>query len=169
MTFEHVEVDADAVIGEVGAGDKVLARVLDAGRAGAASEMVGLGGAAMAMTVDYLRQRKQFGRLIGEFQALQHRAAHLYSELEIARSAALKAQQLLDEGSEEAEAMVSAAKAKAGWASTLAVQEGVQMHGGIGMTDEYDIGLFMKRDRALNELFGDANYHADKLARLRGY
>ena len=169
MVFDAVEVDADAVIGEVGAGDKVLARVLGAGRAGAASEMVGLGGAAMAMTVDYLRQRKQFGRLIGEFQALQHRAAHLYSELEIARSAALKAQQLLDEGSDEAEAMVSAAKAKAGWASTLAVQEGVQMHGGIGMTDEYDIGLFMKRDRVLNELFGDASYHADRLARMRGY
>jgi alkylation response protein AidB-like acyl-CoA dehydrogenase len=169
MRFEDVEVDADAVIGELGGGEALLTRVLNAGRAGAASEMVGLGGAAMAMTVDYLRQRKQFGRLIGEFQALQHRAAHLYAELEIARSAAIKAQQLLDEDSEEADAMVSAAKAKAGWASTLAVQEGVQMHGGIGMTDEYDIGLFMKRDRALNELFGDANYHADRLARMKGY
>ncbi|MFL6846482.1 MAG: acyl-CoA dehydrogenase family protein [Allosphingosinicella sp.] len=173
LDFQGVEVDADAVIGEVGQGEAVLGRVLNAGRAGAASEMVGLGSAAMAMTVDYLKQRKQFGKLIGEFQALQHRAAHLYSELEIARSAALKAQQLLDAneegGSEEAEAMVSVAKAKAGRASTLAVQEGVQMHGGIGMTDEYDIGLYMKRDRALNELFGDANYHADKLARMRGY
>jgi alkylation response protein AidB-like acyl-CoA dehydrogenase len=169
MDFQGVEVDADAVIGEVGGGAEVLGRVLNAGRAGAASEMVGLGTAAMGMTVDYLKQRKQFGRLIGEFQSLQHRAAHLYSELEIARTATLKAQQLLDEGSEEAEAMVSVAKAKAGWASTLAVQEGVQMHGGIGMTDEYDIGLYMKRDRALNELFGDPNYHADKLARMKGY
>src|SRR4051794_406603 len=169
MTFRDVEVDADAVVGEVGEGDGVLRRVLDAGRAGAASEMVGLGTAAMGMTVDYLKQRKQFGRLIGEFQALQHRAAHLYSELEIARAAALKAQQLLDEDSNEAEAMVSVAKAKAGAASRLAVQEGVQMHGGIGMTDEYDIGLYMKRDRVLNELFGDAAYHADRLARMRGY
>jgi alkylation response protein AidB-like acyl-CoA dehydrogenase len=169
MTFENVEVDADAVIGELGQGEEVLNRVMNAGRAGAASEMVGLGSAAMAMTVDYLKQRKQFGRLIGEFQVLQHRASHLYSELEIARSAALKAQQLLDEGSGEAEAMVSVAKAKAGRASTLAVQEGVQMHGGIGMTDEYDIGLYMKRDRVLNELFGDPNYHADKLARMKGY
>ncbi|HEX5184175.1 MAG TPA: acyl-CoA dehydrogenase family protein [Allosphingosinicella sp.] len=169
MEFRRVEVDADAVIGEVGQGEAVLKRVLNAGRAGAASELVGLGSAATAMTVDYLKQRKQFGRLIGEFQALQHRAAHLYSELEIARSAALKAQQLLDEGSPEAEAMVSVAKAKAGQASALAVQEGVQMHGGIGMTDEYDIGLYMKRDRALDELFGDANYHADKLARMKGY
>jgi alkylation response protein AidB-like acyl-CoA dehydrogenase len=169
LDFADVEVDADAVIGEVGQGGEVLTRVLNAGRAGAASEMVGLGSAAMAMTVGYLRQRKQFGRLIGEFQALQHRASHLYSELEIARAAALKAQQLLDEGSDEAEAMVSVAKAKAGRVSTLAVQEGVQMHGGIGMTDEYDIGLYMKRDRVLNELFGDPNFHADKLARMRGY
>jgi alkylation response protein AidB-like acyl-CoA dehydrogenase len=169
MGFDRVEVDADAVIGEVGAGEAVLGRVLNAARAGAASEMVGVGAGAMAMTVDYLKQRKQFGRAIGEFQALQHRAAHLYGELEIARAAALKAQQLLDEGGDEAEAMVSVAKAKAGRTATLAVQEGVQMHGGIGMTDEYDIGLYMKRDRVLNELFGDPNYHADRLARMKGY
>jgi alkylation response protein AidB-like acyl-CoA dehydrogenase len=169
MVFDGVEVDADAVIGEIGQGERVLGRVLNAARAGAASEMVGVASGAMAMTVDYLKQRKQFGRLIGEFQALQHRAAHLYGEVEIARAATLKAQQLLDEGSAEAEAMVSVAKAKAGRVATLAVQEGVQMHGGIGMTDEYDIGLYMKRDRVLNELFGDANYHADKLARMMGY
>ncbi|TMJ12500.1 MAG: acyl-CoA dehydrogenase [Alphaproteobacteria bacterium] len=169
MTFDGVEVDSDAVVGEVGGGEAVLKRVLNAGRAGASSELVGLGSQAMAMTVDYLKQRKQFGKLIGEFQALQHRAAHLYSELEIARSAAIKAQQLLDEGAEDAELMVSVAKAKAGRTSALAVQEGVQMHGGIGMTDEYDIGLYMKRDRVLNELFGDANYHADKVARMKGY
>jgi alkylation response protein AidB-like acyl-CoA dehydrogenase len=170
LDFNGVEVDADAVIGEVDQGGPVLARVLDAGRAGASSEMVGVASGAMAMTIDYLKQRKQFGRMIGEFQALQHRAAHLYSELEIARAATLKAQQLLDEGGETAaEAMVSVAKAKAGRVSTLAVQEGVQMHGGIGMTDEYDIGLYMKRDRVLNELFGDPNYHADKLARIRGF
>jgi alkylation response protein AidB-like acyl-CoA dehydrogenase len=169
IDLEGVEVDADAVVGEVGGGEAILKRLLNAGRAAAASEMVGVGLASMDMTVDYLKQRKQFGKLIGEFQALQFRAAHLYSELEIARAATLKAQQLLDEVSDEAEAMVSVAKAKAGRASTLAVQEGVQMHGGIGMTDEYDIGLYMKRDRALNELFGDANYHADKLARMKGY
>ena len=169
LDFNAVEVDADAVIGEVGQGEAILSRVLRAGRVGAASEMVGVGSAAMGMTVDYLKQRKQFGRLIGEFQALQFRQAHLYSELEIARAATLKAQQLLDEGSDAAEAMVSVAKAKAGRVSTLAVQEGVQMHGGIGMTDEYDIGLYMKSDRILNELFGDPNYHADRVARLNGY
>ena len=169
MMFNEVEVDADAVVGEVGGGEIVLSRLLKAGRAGASAELVGVGTASMDMTVDYLKQRKQFGKYIGEFQALQFRAAHLYSELEIARAATLKAQQLLDEGSEDAEAMVSVAKAKAGRASQLAVQEGVQMHGGIGMTDEYDIGLYMKRDRVLNELFGDPAYHADRLAKLKGY
>ena len=132
MIFDKVEVDADAVVGEVGGGAAVLSRALNAGRTGAAAELVGVGSASMDMTVDYLKQRKQFGRLIGEFQALQFRAAHLYSELEIARAAVMKAQQLLDEGSPDAEAMVSVAKAKAGRASQLAVQEGVQMHGGIG-------------------------------------
>ena len=109
------------------------------------------------------------GKLIGEFQGLQHRAAHLYSELEIARAAVIKAQQLLDAGSEKAELMVSVAKAKAGTTTNLAVREGVQMHGGIGMTDEYDIGLYMKRDRALAEFMGDAYYHAERVAQLSGY
>jgi alkylation response protein AidB-like acyl-CoA dehydrogenase len=169
LSFENVAVDADAVVGEVGGGAAVLSRALNAGRTGAAAELVGVGTASLEMTVHYLKQRKQFGRLIGEFQALQYRAAHLYSELEIARAATLKAQQLLDEGAAEAEAMVAVAKAKAGRASQLAVQEGVQMHGGIGMTDEYDIGLYMKRDRVLNELFGDPAFHADALARMKGY
>ncbi|MGZ8348966.1 MAG: acyl-CoA dehydrogenase family protein [Allosphingosinicella sp.] len=169
LTFDNVEVDADAVVGEVGGGGEVLQRVLDAGRVGAAAELIGVGSAAMDMTVDYLKQRKQFGRLIGEFQVLQHRAAHLYSELEIARAATLKAQQLLDDASPDAGLMVAVAKAKAGRASQLAVQEGVQMHGGIGMTDEFDIGLYMKRDRVLNELFGDPAFHADQLAKMKGY
>ncbi|RJF85912.1 acyl-CoA dehydrogenase family protein [Sphingomonas cavernae] len=167
--FDGVEVDGGAVIGEVDNGWAVLTRLLDAGRAGAAAELVGVGAGAMDMTVEYLKQRKQFGRLIGEFQALQHRAAHLYSEMEVARAAVLKAQHMMDEGSEKAELMVAVAKAKAGQATSLAVKEGVQMHGGIGMTDEYDIGLYMKRDRALAEFFGDANFHADRVARMHGY
>ena len=102
------------------------------------------------MTFDYLKQRKQFGKLIGEFQALQHRAAHLYGEIEIARAAALKAAQLLDAGDPRAELMIAVAKAKAARVAALAVQEGVQMHGGIGMTDEHDIGLYMKREAVLD-------------------
>ncbi|MFZ5664856.1 MAG: acyl-CoA dehydrogenase family protein [Pseudomonadota bacterium] len=169
VTLDGVEVDGDAVIGDVDNGWQVLSALLKAGRAGSAAELVGVGSGAMDMTVDYLKQRKQFGRLIGEFQALQHRAAHLYSEMEIARAAVLKAQQLLDEGKDSADIYVSVAKAKAGRSANLAVREGVQMHGGIGMTDEYDIGFYMKRDRALNEFMGDANYHAGRVAEIFGY
>ncbi|HPB23428.1 MAG TPA: acyl-CoA dehydrogenase family protein [Novosphingobium sp.] len=169
VKLDNVAVDADAVIGEVDGGRELLNRMLNAGRVGAAAESVGVAGGAFDMTTTYLKQRKQFGRLIGEFQALQHRAAHLYSEVEIARAAVIKAQQLLDAGSEKADLMVSVAKAKAGKAAGLAVREGVQMHGGIGMTDEYDIGLYMKRDRALAEFMGDLYYHADRVAKMSGY
>ena len=174
VKLDNVQLDADAVIGEVDGGRTVLNRVLAAGRVGAAAESVGVAMGAFDMTTTYLKQRKQFGKLIGEFQALQHRAAHLYSELEIARAAVIKAQQLLDGGSDglvsdRAELMVSVAKAKAGQAAGLAVREGVQMHGGIGMTDEYDIGLYMKRDRALAEFMGDQYYHAQRVAVLSGY
>lgn len=167
--FDGVELDGDAVIGEVDGGREVLNAILAAGRIGAAAEGVGVARGAMDMTIDYLKQRKQFGKLIGEFQALQHRASHLYSEVEIARAVTIKAQQLLDEGAESAELMTSVAKAKVAKAAGLAVKEGVQMHGGIGMTDEYDIGLYMKRDRALQEFLGDAYFHANRVAQLSGY
>ncbi|MGC1301290.1 MAG: acyl-CoA dehydrogenase family protein [Caulobacteraceae bacterium] len=169
LRFEGVAVDADAVIGEVDEGWALLSKVLGAVRTGAAAELVGVGCGAMDMTVGYLKARKQFGHPIGSFQALQHRAAHLYAEMEVARAATLKAQQLLDAGASEAERATRVAKAMAGLASTLAVQEGVQMHGGIGMTDEYDIGFYMKRGRVLAESFGDADHHADQLARIAGY
>jgi len=167
--FDGVELDGDAVIGEVDGGREILNKILNAGRIGSAAEGCGVAGGAMDMTIDYLKQRKQFGKLIGEFQALQHRAAHLYSEVEVARAVTIKAGQLLDGESEKSELMVSVAKAKVGRAASLAVKEGVQMHGGIGMTDEYDIGLYMKRDRALQEFLGDAYYHAERVAQLSGY
>ena len=169
LTFDGVSVDADAVVGEVDGGWSPLSRALNAGRAGAAAELVGVAAGASAMTLDYLRQRKQFDKYIGEYQALQHRAAHLYGEIEIARAAALKAAQLLDAGDPRAELMVSVAKAKAARVAALAVQEGVQMHGGIGMTDEHDIGLFMKREAVLGKLFGGATWHAGEVARISGY
>ena len=169
LTLSNVAVDADAVVGEVDDGWTPLSRGLGAGRAGAASELVGIAAGAAEMTFDYLKQRKQFGRLIGEFQALQHRAAHLYGEIEIARAAALKAAQLLDAGDPRAELMTAVAKAKAGAAARLAVQEGVQMHGGIGMTDEHDIGLYMKRQAVLDELFGGPRFQRGEVARLSGY
>jgi alkylation response protein AidB-like acyl-CoA dehydrogenase len=169
LTFSNVSLDADAVIGEVDGGWKPLSAALAAGGAGAAAELVGVASGTSEMTLDYLRQRKQFGKLIGEFQALQHRAAHLYGEIEIARAAAFKAAQLLDSGDDRAELYVSVAKAKAAEVANLAVREGVQMHGGIGMTDEHDVGLFMKREAVLGELFGDVYYHRGRVAELSGY
>ena len=169
IKFDNVELDADAVVSEVDNGWTPLARALNAGRAGAAAELVGVAAGASTMTVDYLKQRKQFGKLIGEFQALQHRAAHLYGEIEIARAAALKAAEFIDSGDDRAELAVAVAKAKAADVASLAVREGVQMHGGIGMTDEHDIGLYLKRQAVLGEMFGDVYYHRNKVAELSGY
>lgn len=169
VTLNDVQVDGADVLGEVGGGHAILEKALDAGRACLAAEMLGVSGTSFAMTVDYLKQREQFGQKIGSFQALQHRAAHLFCEIELARSATLKALQALDEGSDRAPMYVSLAKAKAGDVAILASNEGVQMHGGIGMTDEYDIGFFMKRARAAQETFGDSAFHSDRLARTFGY
>jgi len=169
LTFENVKVGADAVLGEIDVGWNTLDGALNVGRAGVAAELLGAGEEAFGRTVSYLKERRQFGRAIGEFQALQHRCAQLYCDLELTRSAVLKALQTLDQSFETAAAIVSVAKAKAGASATLAVQEAVQMHGGIGMTDEFDLGFFMKRVRVGQELFGDANFHADRLARLNNY
>ena len=169
IDFNNVEVNADNVLGEVDQGFALLEGVLNIGRAAVASEMVGLSEEVFGRTVAYLKERKQFGRPIGEFQALQHRAAQLYIDIEITRAAVLKAQQALDGDLESAASAVSVAKARAGTTATRAVQEGVQMHGGMGMTDQFDIGFFMKRARVCEEFLGDANFHADRLARIRSY
>jgi acyl-CoA dehydrogenase len=169
LDFNGVEATGDDVLGEVDNGYDALEGVLSAGRAGLAAEMSGAAQQAFQMTTDYLKERKQFGVEIGAFQALQHRAAHLYSELELVKSAVLKALQDLDAMYGAAGLSCSLAKAKAGEVAKLASQEAVQMHGGIGMTDEYDIGFYMKRIRAAQEMFGDAAFHADRFAKLRGY
>ncbi len=169
IEFDNVEVDADGVLGEVDQGAALLDAVLNIGRGAVAAEMVGLSEEVFGRTVAYLKERKQFGKAIGEFQALQHRAAQLYIDIEITRAAVLKALQALDADVAKAAAAVAVAKARAGATATLAVQEGVQMHGGMGMTDQFDIGFFMKRARVCQELFGDANFHADQLARMKSY
>jgi len=149
--------------------EAALREALDLGRAAAAAELLGIADEVFERTLDYLKQRKQFGHLIGEFQALQHRAATLYVDIELARAALAKALHALDTAPDKAAEAVAVAKAKCGSAATLAVQEGVQMHGGMGMTDQLDFGLFMKRARVLQELFGDAGFQMDWLARMRGY
>jgi acyl-CoA dehydrogenase len=131
--------------------------------------MLGVSAQSFDVTVDYLKQREQFGVKIGSFQALQHRAAHLFCEVELARSVTLKALTALDSGDERAPFFVALAKAKAGDVCKLATNEAVQMHGGIGMTDEYDIGFYMKRARAAAETFGDGAFHGDRLALMLNY
>ncbi len=169
ISFTGVTLGHDAVLGEVDGGAAPLALSLDAGRAAASAELLGIADEVFERTTTYLRQRKQFGRLIGEFQALQHRAAELYFDIEMARAAVLKALQAIDADPTSAGEAVAVAKARAGTSATLAVQEGVQMHGGMGMTDEFDIGFFMKRARVLQEYLGDSGFQADRLASMRGY
>jgi acyl-CoA dehydrogenase len=169
VNFDNVAVTGEDAIGEIDHGHQALEGVLAAGRAGLAAELSGSAQQAFDMTTEYLKQRSQFGKPIGSFQALQHRAAHLYCEIELVKSVVLKALQDLDNAFGMAGVTCSLAKAKAGEVAKLASQEAIQMHGGIGMTDEYDVGLFMKRIRVAQEMFGDSAYHADRIARLRGY
>lgn len=166
LGFDCVRVGPDAALAQ---GAKVIEDVLDIGRAALAAELLGIADEVFERTQSYLKERRQFGQIIGEFQALQHRSSMLYCDIELTRAIVLGAQQALDEGSPQAAALVSAAKSRAGLTATTAVQEGVQMHGGIGMTDEFEIGFFMKRARVVEELLGDARYHADRWARLSGY
>ena len=169
IDLDDVEVSGDALLGTLDGGMEVLNGVLAAGRGIAAAELLGAGAQAFDDTIAYIKERKQFGSIIGEFQALQHRSSHLYSELEIARSAVIGALTALDAGDDNAQQYCAMAKAKLGSVAKLASQEGVQMHGGVGMTDEYDIGLFMKRIRVLQELMGDAHYHMNEYAQANAY
>ncbi len=167
--FKDMDVAGDALIGTLDEGFALLERVLSVGRTGLAAEMLGASEQSFDMTMDYIKERKQFGTHVGAFQGLQHRSAHLYSEIELVKSAVLKALQMFDEAPEMAGAGAALAKAKAGEVGVLAANEAVQMHGGIGMTDEYDIGFYMKRIRAAQELLGDYAFQANRLAILRGF
>lgn len=169
LEFSEVEVTADALVGVPGDGLIYLQPALEAGQTALAAETSGLAEAAFDMTVNYLKERKQFGIPIGSFQALQHRAAHLWCEMEMTHSAILNAGRLLDEDPQSATLAVSVAKARATETAQLAVQEGVQMHGGIGMTDAFDMGFYMKRARVSAEWLGDYGYHAAIVAKLRGF
>lgn len=169
VEFAQVRVAADALMGPAGEAWPALARTLDIAAIGLSAELLGLSFEAFERTMAYLRERKQFGKVIGSFQGLQHRAAALFAELELARSIVLKALQAIDAGDEDLALLASAAKAKLCEVARTASNEGVQMHGGIGMTDEYDIGFFLKRARVLQHLFGDYYFHLDRFARLGGY
>jgi acyl-CoA dehydrogenase len=163
------EVGAADVVGEVGAGGDLLERVVDRATVGLCAEMLGAMQQAAEDTFRYLKERKQFGVPIGSFQALKHRAARMYIELELARSAVMAAARAVDEASDELPRLASLAKARCSDGFVLIANEAVQMFGGVGMTDEYDIGFYMKRARAAEMTFGDAAFHRDRWARLGGY
>lgn len=164
-----VTLGADAVLGEVGKAAAPLDYMLDCARAGAAAEMLGAASEAFDITLAYLKTRVQFGQLIGAFQALQHRAAALYGELELTRAAVEAALTALDENNAAARELVSLAKALAGDTFKRVATEMIQLHGGIGMTDEHDAGLFYKRARAADVSYGSSAYHRARYAALTGY
>jgi len=169
LTFEDALVHDADVLGGAGQGHALLGRVVDEATVALAGEMLGGMTEALDRTLGYLRERRQFGVPIGSFQALKHRAARLYIELELSRSAVMAAARALDAQGAGAAPLVSLAKARLSDAYCLVANEAVQMHGGIGMTDEHDIGFFMKRARACEMTFGDAAYHRDRFAALGGY
>jgi alkylation response protein AidB-like acyl-CoA dehydrogenase len=169
VELRDVAVSGEDIVGSVDKGAPILEAILDVGRAVLASELLGLTMESFERTLTYLRDRDQFGAKIGSFQALQHRAAHLFCEIELLKSAALRALQALDAQESNASMLVCLAKGRASEIARIATNEAVQMHGGIGMTDEFDIGFFMKRARAAAETFGDAFYHTDRYAQMSGY
>jgi alkylation response protein AidB-like acyl-CoA dehydrogenase len=169
VAFNNVEVGADAVLGEAGKGWALLDQTLDRARAGLAAEMLGAANQAFDITLDYLKTRVQFGQVIGAFQALQHRAAKMFTELELSRSCVEAALTAIDNDAPDTAELVSLAKAKMGDTLHLVSNEMVQMHGGIGMTDAHDAGLYLKRARAAEASYGGQSYHRDRYARLNGY
>ena len=169
IRFSGVNVGSDQLIGVLDDGMAILLPALSIANVHLAAELLGIANESFQRTLQYLKERKQFGIIIGSFQALQHRAAILWTEIELCKSIVLKALRALDDSPEEAALLASMAKAKTCEVAELATNEGIQMHGGIGMTDEYDVGFFLKRARVVQMLFGDRRYHLDRCAELSGY
>ena len=169
IVLNNVAVDKTAILGDQESGGEAVDKILDEGRIALASEMLGNSEAAFEMTINYLKERKQFGVHIGTFQALQHRAAEMFCEIELTKSAVMAAMQGADENNNDLQRMASLAKSIAGETLYLVSNESVQMHGGIGVTDEYDIGFFMKRARVAEVIFGGANFHQERYANLSNF
>ncbi|MDB5447137.1 MAG: acyl-CoA dehydrogenase [Phenylobacterium sp.] len=169
VSFKDVQLGAEALLGEEGKGWALLDKVLDRARAGLAAEMLGSALQAFDMTLDYLKTRVQFGQVIGGFQALQHRAARMFGELELSRSCVEAALSAIDDDAPDAAELCSLAKAHVGDTLFLVSNELIQMHGGIGMTDAHDAGLYLKRARAAEAAFGARAYHRERFARLNGF
>lgn len=169
INFNNLKVSSSNVLGDMETGGEIVEDILDIGRIAMASEMLGNSEAAFEATLNYLKQRKQFGVLIGSFQALQHRAAEMFCEIELTKSSVMAAMKSADEGSNDLQRLSSLAKTIAGETLHLVSNEAVQMHGGIGVTDEYDVGFFLKRSRVAEQIFGSAKYHTERYANLSGF
>ncbi len=169
LNLKDVEVPESNVVGTVGQGGQLLSRVIDMATVALCGEMLGGMSAAFERTLSYIKERVQFDVVIGSFQALKHRAAKMFMEIELVRSVVMAAARALDENAENVERLISTTKARCSDAYVLITNEAVQMHGGIGMTDEEDVGLYMEHARASEMTFGDAAYHRDRFATLKGY
>lgn len=168
LQLEPVEIPVENVIGKVDEGYEILSEVMHRARAGLAVEMFGTASEAFEVTLEYLKTRVQFGRVIGSFQALGHRASELFTELQLVRSCVEAAGQAIDAERDDVSQLSSLAKCRAGELLQLASNEMIQIHGGIGMTDECDVGLYLKRARVVESTFGNQAFHREAYARHLG-
>jgi alkylation response protein AidB-like acyl-CoA dehydrogenase len=169
IRLDGVAVRQDALVGELHAGFSLLEQVCDRANIALAAEMLGATQSAFERTLDYLKQRQQFGQPIGSFQALQHRAAQMFCEIELSRSVVLKALEAADADAADVAQLASLAKVQVSETCRLVSNESIQMFGGIGMTDEEEIGFYLKRARVAQQMLGDEHYHLQRYASLRGY
>ena len=169
ITFDNVSVDETMILGEINMGLEPINEILDVGRIALSAEMLGSCEKAFEITIEYLKERKQFGVPIGSFQALQHRAAEMFCEIELTKSAVMAAMQGAEENSNDLQRLSSLAKSIVGETSHLVSNEAVQMHGGIGVTDEYDIGFYLKRARVAETILGNSTFHQERYANLTGF
>ena len=169
LTIANVSVSSSAILGRLETADTSLNRSLDIANIGLSAQLLGLSMEAYERTLEYLKQREQFGELIGSFQALQHRAAEMYTELELCKSMVLRSLQAIDNNDPQLSLLATGTKAKLCEVAEIVTNESIQMHGGIGMTDEFEIGFFIKRARAVQVTFGGYSYHMDRFAKLSGF
>lgn len=169
LRLHHVALGEDALLGEKDGATDLITYLGDVANIHLSAQLLGMSQEVFERTVQYMKERSQYGALIGSYQGLQHRAAHMFSEIELAKSLVIKALQALDNEDPQLSLLASACKAKVSAVATLVTNEGVQLHGGIGMTDELDIGFFMKRARVAEQQFGDRRYHVQRYATLQGY
>ena len=169
ITLKDVQISSEDILGEIGNAAEVLDEVYARAAIALSADMLGGIQSAFDMTLEYLKVREQFGAKIGTFQGLKHRAGRWFCEVELSRAIVLKALRSIDSGSSNLARVSNACKARCTATYQLSGKEGIQMHGGIGVTDEHDIGLYFKRARVTEILLGDASFHTDQFATASSY